>query len=113
MIQWYDDRPEGPEEAFIWFETLFRKQFLAEQASKERKLEYVLRLLVARRELQLRIFPQWPTEYTAEKLQNEIVAHFGREFDEQIFKTFEDEVFAALPKLKQIARLRAHSTPLS
>jgi hypothetical protein len=75
MIQWYDDRPEGPEEAFIWFETLFRKQFLAEQASKERKLEYVLRLLVARRELQLQIFSQWPTEYTAEKLQNEIVAN--------------------------------------
>jgi hypothetical protein len=27
MIQFYDERPADPLEAFVWFEDLFRKQF--------------------------------------------------------------------------------------
>jgi hypothetical protein len=59
MIQWYDDRPSEPIAAFIYFETLFRHEFLKLPLSKEGMLSYVWRLLVAKHELNLPILGKW------------------------------------------------------
>jgi hypothetical protein len=114
MIQWYDDRPSEPIAAFIYFETLFRQQFLNLPLSKEKMLNYVWRLSVAKHELYLPILRKWGARphrsseefedeilYSPEKFEDEIVSIFQKPFDEDLFLRFEEEILSLLPKLKQ------------
>jgi hypothetical protein len=103
MIQWYDDRPSEPIAAFIYFETLFRQQFLNLPLSKEKMLNYVWRLSVAKHELYLPILRKWGARphRSSEEFEDEIVSIFQKPFDEDLFLRFEEEILSLLPKLKQ------------
>ena len=99
MIQFYEDRPCDPFEAFIYFETVFRSQFLTGALSNDNMGNYVMRLLIAKRELELSILPEWEFQgYQNEDFEEAILLRFHRPFDETIFFRFEGDVLAILPK---------------
>jgi hypothetical protein len=101
MIQFYDDRPSDPLEAFIYFEDIFRKRFLIDPLTEEKMKNYMMYLLVAKRDLKLSIIPKWETlAINVEEFDKEILDHFHVEFDKKIFLRFESEVLSIVEKLK-------------
>ena len=102
MIQWYDDRPGDPTASFIYFERIFRKQFLASPLSKDGMQNYVMRLLVAKRELRLSILPKWEFRQGYEnEFEQEMFSRFNRQFDEEMFLSFQRDVLSIIPILKE------------
>jgi hypothetical protein len=97
MIQFYDDRPADPREAFIYFENVFRNQFLANASpSIDEKREYVSGLLVAKRELKLAVLPEWRLPDGKYCLT---------QFDEAMFQRFNRDLAFTLVDLKKVCRL--------
>ena len=106
MLQWYDDLPRDPVEAFIYLEELFRNRFLTEPITEEGKVSYVLALLVAKRELEERglcIPLDWRLRrgFDAADLSREMVARFKRPFDQKMFESFRYGVQSVLAELRQ------------
>ena len=126
MIQFYDERPADPLDAFVWFEDLFRRQFLTgsspaptmvtapapdKDPSVDGMREYVFRLLIVKRELatdrgageriMAAVIPYWDFwTYSPDEFENKVHARFGSNFNESIFRRFEKDVFSLLAKLK-------------
>jgi hypothetical protein len=106
LLQWYDNLPRDPADAFIYLERDFRNRFLAEPISEEGMLNYVLRVLIAKRELEergLSIPLDWHLRrgFDAVDLNREMVARFKRPFDRKMFESFCYGVQSALHALGQ------------
>lgn len=116
MIQFYDDRPDDPIAAFIYFETVFRWRFISEP-SPETRFEYVCRLLTAARELGLSILPDWEIqsgrEHLVAELKNEKLLRLHGEFNEAMFSRFQQDVRSILPTLNELCRGEALYDPHS
>jgi hypothetical protein len=104
MIQFYDDRPGDPVAAFIYFEDIFRQQFLMAPLSNEGMKEYVQRLLIAQIELELCIFPSWDHGKLLDwnKFDHEVFLRFKRQFDDKVFLEFESEFLSIISTFKKI-----------
>jgi hypothetical protein len=90
MIQFYEDRPADPLAAFVYFESVFRRQFLAGDCPSEKEMhDYVVRLLIAKRELEISVLSEWnlPEEYSIEG------------FSKGTFVRFQRDVISILPEL--------------
>jgi hypothetical protein len=94
MIQFYDDRPTDPLAAFVYFESVFRRQFLiGGHLSKEKMHNYASRLLIAKRELELSILPEWNLPL-GENAKDTIEG-----FSKEMFERFQRDVISILPEL--------------
>lgn len=60
MIQWYDDRPSDPAEAFFYFERIFSEPFSRGLPFSHNDMyAYVERMLIADHELDLYLLSTW------------------------------------------------------
>jgi hypothetical protein len=105
LIQWYDDRPEDPAEAFVWFEELFRKQFLTEPLTEAGMMEYMLRVVTAKRELeQYEIGLLIPLDLFCGCDHEEIESYIRARYEKEgayVFEIFRQAVqSAALPRVR-------------
>jgi hypothetical protein len=106
LLQWYDDLPRDPADAFVYPEEHFRSRFLAEPITEEGRVDYVLCVLIAKRELEERglcIPLDWHLRrgFDAADLSREMVARFKRPFDHKMFESFRYGVQSVLAELKQ------------
>ena len=92
MIQWYDERPLNPYAAFLYFECLFRNEFLNSESGDEGKYQYVLRLSVALRELELSVLPRWSELAATYEINN---------FSDALYEEFEADVKCIIPELER------------
>ena len=122
MIQFYDDKPDDPLTAFVWFEQVFRRQFLGDSSPweggplnwtcldwmyKDRPLdgmrEFVMRLLIVKHELSTDrdvgetimpgVLPYWDFwAYSYDEFDKQLYARVGSYFDEAIFRLFEKDL---------------------
>jgi hypothetical protein len=104
LIQFYDDRPEDPAEAFVWFEELFRKQFLTEPLTEAGTMEYMLRVLAAKRELEqgekgLLIPLDLFCGCDHEEIKSYILARYKKD-GAYVFEQFRHAVQSALPRVR-------------
>ncbi|MGJ4969689.1 hypothetical protein [Bradyrhizobium sp. HKCCYLR1023] len=93
MLQWYDDLPGDLADAFIYLEKDFRSRFLTEPIGQDGMINYVLYVLIAKRELEARglsIPLDWHLRsgFDAADLNRELVARFKRPFDRKMFESF-------------------------
>ena len=102
MKQFYDC-PDDPATAFLYMESIFREDFLHNRedptvpptcVTGNRKREYVLRVLIAVRELELDVLAKW--------------AGFERDyqlvyFDDHLISAFTSDVDMTIPKMKSIS----------
>jgi hypothetical protein len=121
MIQFYDDRPGDPIAAFIYFETVFRADLLKSSSNGPYEHDYqnphayAYRLLIAKRELELSILPEWEFRrgYSVTEFRKEMYLRFHREFDDEMFVRFQQDVRSILPTLNELCSGEALYDPHS
>jgi hypothetical protein len=59
MLQFFDELPADPFEAFVYVENVFRKVLVNSSFLPKDMHDYMAKLLVAKRELDLTILPNW------------------------------------------------------
>ncbi len=89
MIQFYDDRPGDPIEAFFYFDQIFGGPLsIGGSLSSEDMFRYVERLLIAVKELELPVLTQWSVpmvdQFTPElyfRFRRDVVSLFPQLWD--------------------------------